>query len=73
MTTKHIKSANKSPHKGYILGAGDLKEPAKLIPVEVSLVDKHPNVNDSSLYLVGFGDVIGCKEWISSSVTKMRK
>ena len=53
MTAKNIKTANSSPYKRYIIEAGDLKEPAKLVPAEVALVEKHPTNNDPGPYLLG--------------------
>ena len=66
MTTKNIKLANSAPYKRYIIEAGDLKEPAKLVPAELALVEKHPIVNDPGPYLIGIGDVIGYEELIGS-------
>ena len=40
MTTKNIKSANSAPYKRYIIEAGELQEPAKLVPAEVALVER---------------------------------
>ncbi len=62
MTTKNIKSANSAPYKRYIIEAGDLKEPAKLVPTEVALVEKHPTNNDPGPYLIGIGDVLAYEE-----------
>ena len=44
MTTKNIKLANSAPYKRYIIEAGNLKEPAKWVPVEIALVERHPIV-----------------------------
>ncbi len=70
MTTKNIKLANSAPYKRYIIEAGDLKEPAKLVPAEVALIEKYPTVNDPGPYLIGIGDVIGYEELIGSSGTQ---
>ena len=64
MTTKNIKLANSAPYKRYIIEAGDLKEPAKLVPTEVALVEKHPTNNDPGPYLIGIGDVLAYEESI---------
>ena len=70
MTTKNIKLANSAPYKRYIIEAGDLKEPAKLVPTEVALVERYPTVNDPGPYLIGIGDVIGYEEALGSSGTQ---
>ena len=70
MTAKNIKLANSSPYKRYIIEAGDLKEPAKLVPADVALVEKHPTNNDHGAYLIGVGDVIGYEELIGSAGTQ---
>ena len=70
MTTKNIKLANSAPYKRYIIEAGDLKEPAKWVPVETALVERHPIVNNPGPYLIGVGDVIGYEELISSAGTQ---
>ena len=62
MTTKNIKLANSAPYKRYIIEAGDLTEPAKLVPAEIALVERLPTVNDPGPYLIGIGDVIGYEE-----------
>ena len=43
MTTKNIKLANSAPYKRYIIEAGDLKEPAKLVPAEMCFGRKASN------------------------------
>ena len=65
MTSKNIKSANSAPYKRYIIEAGNLKEPAKLVPTEVALVEKHPTVNDPGPYLIGIGDVLAYEDLVS--------
>ncbi len=70
MTTKNIKLANSAPYKRYIIEAGDLKEPAKWVPVELALVERHPIVNNPGPYLIGIGDVIGYEELIGSPGTQ---
>ncbi len=70
MTTKNIKLANSAPYNRYIIEAGDLKEPAKLVPADVALVEKYPTNNDPGPYLIGIGDVIGYEELIGSSGTQ---
>ena len=65
MTTKNIKLANSAPYKRYIIEAGDLKEPAKLVPADSALVEKYPANNDPGPYLIGVGDVIGYEELLS--------
>ena len=70
MTTKNIKLANSAPYKRYIIEAGDLKEPAKWVPVETALVERHPIVNNPGPYLIGVGDVIGYEELIGSAGTQ---
>ena len=50
MTIKNIKSANKTPYKRFIVEAGDLKEPAKLVSAEFALLEKHPTVNNPGPY-----------------------
>ena len=67
MTTKNIKLANSAPYKRYIIEAGDLKEPAKWVPVEIALVERHPTVNNPGPYFVGVGDVIGYEELITGT------
>ncbi len=67
MTTKNIKTANKTPYKRYIIEAGDLKEPARLVPAEVALVEKYPANNDPGPYLIGVGDVIAYEELVGST------
>ena len=67
MTTKNIKLANSAPYKRYIIEAGDLKEPAKLVPTEVALVEKHPTNNDPGPYLIGIGDVLAYEELVRGS------
>ena len=67
MTTKNIKLANSAPYKRYIIEAGDLKEPAKLVPAEIALVEKYPTVNDPGPYLIGIGDVIAYEELITGT------
>ncbi len=62
MTTKNINLANSAPYKRFIIEAGDLKEPAKLVPPEVALVEKHPTNNDPGPYLIGIGDVLAYEE-----------
>ncbi|MDA9702964.1 polysaccharide biosynthesis/export family protein [Paracoccaceae bacterium] len=64
MTTRNIELANSSPYKRYIIEAGDLKEPAKLVPSETALVEKLPPINDPGPYLIGVGDVIAYEELI---------
>ena len=64
MTTKNIELANSAPYKRYIIEAGDLKEPAKLVPTEVALVEKNPTNNDPGPYLIGIGDVIAYEELV---------
>ena len=54
MTANNIKSANSAPYKRYIVEAGDLKEPAKLVHVERLLI-----VNDPGPYLMKIANVIG--------------
>jgi len=70
MTTKNIKLANSAPYKRYIIEAGDLKEPAKWVPVGLALVERHPTVNNPGPYLIGVGDVIGYEELIGSAGTQ---
>ncbi len=70
MTSKNIKLANSAPYKRYIIEAGDLKEPAKLISAELALVERHPIINDPGPYLIGIGDVIGYEELIGGIGTK---
>ena len=67
MTIKNIKLANSAPYKRYIIEAGDLKEPAKLVPTEIALVEKHPTNNDPGPYLLGIGDVIAYEELVGST------
>ena len=67
MTTKTIELANRAPYKRYIIEAGDLKEPAKLVPTEVAMIEKHPTNNDPGPYLIGIGDVIGYEDLISDT------
>ncbi len=64
MTTNNIKLANSAPYKRYIIEAGDLKEPAKLVPTEVALVEKHPTNNYPGPYLIGIGDVLAYEELV---------
>ena len=64
MTSKNIKLANSAPYKRYIIEAGDLKEPAKLVPTEVALVERHPTNNDPGPYLIGIGDVLAYEELV---------
>ncbi len=70
MTIKNIKLANKVPYKRYIIEAGNLEEPAKLVPAEIALIENHPTLNDPGPYLIGIGDVIGYEELIGSSGTQ---
>ena len=70
MTEKNVKIANMAPYKRFVIEAGDLKEPAKLVPAEFALVEKHPVSNDPGPYLIGVGDVIVYEELISSSLTQ---
>ena len=72
MTTKNIKLANSAPYKRYIIEAGDLKEPAKLVPAEDALVEKYPIVNDPGPYLIGIGDVIGYEELLVTGTQNAR-
>ena len=64
MTTKNIKLANSAPYKRYIIEAGDLEEPAKLVPTEVALVEKRPTNNNPGPYLIGIGDVLAYEELV---------
>ena len=66
MTIKNIELANSAPYKRYIIEAGDLKKPAKLVPADLALVEKHPTENDPGPYLIGVGDVIGYEAQINS-------
>ena len=70
MTTKNIKLANRVPYKRYIIEAGDLKEPAKLVPAELALVEKYPVNTDPGPYLIGVGDVLGYEELPDGSGTQ---
>ena len=70
MTTKNIKLANSVPYKRYIIEAGDLKEPAKWVPADLALVERHPIVNDPGPYLIGIGDVLGYEELIGNTGTQ---
>ncbi len=67
MTTKNIKVANSAPYKRFIIEAGDLNEPAKLVPTEIALVEKYPIINDPGPYLIGTGDVIAYEELVGST------
>ena len=67
MTTKNIKLANSAPYKRYIIEAGDLKEPAKLVPTELALVEKYPTINDPGPYLIGIGDVLAYEELVEGN------
>jgi len=67
MTTKNIKVANSVPYKRYIIEAGDLREPAKLVPTEVALLEKHPTINDPGPYLIGIGDVLAYEELVGGA------
>ena len=66
MTTKKL-LANSVPYKCYIIEAGDLKEPAKLVPAELALVERYLTVNDPGPYLISTGDVIGYEEALDAS------
>lgn len=70
MTAKNIKLANSAPYKRFIIEAGDLKEPAKLVPADDALVEKYPTVNDPGPYLIGIGDVLGYEELAGISGTQ---
>ena len=70
MTAKNIKLANSGPYNRYIIEAGDLEKPAKLVPSEAALVEKIPSFNDPGPYLLGIGDVIGYEEAIDISNTQ---
>ena len=70
MTAKNIKLANSGPYNRYIIEAGNLKKPAKLVPSEVALVERIPPVNDPGPYLLGIGDVIGYEEPLGISGTQ---
>ena len=70
MTTKNILLANSVPYKRYIIEAGDLKEPAKLVPAEVALVERYPTANNPGPYLIGTGDVIGYEEALDALGTQ---
>ena len=67
MTTKNIKLANSAPYKRFIIEAGDLKEPARLVPTELALVEKHPIINDPGPYLIGIGDVLAYEELVEGT------
>ena len=67
MTAKNIRFANSAPYKRYIIEAGDLKEPAKLVSAEVALVEKHPTINDPGPYLLGIGDVLAYEELVGGT------
>ncbi len=67
MTTKTIKLANREPYKRYIIEAGDLKEPAKLVPSKLALVEKYPTINDPGPYLIGIGDVLAYEELVGGT------
>ena len=67
MTTKNIALANSAPYKRYIIEAGNLKEPAKLVSTEVALVEKHPTSNDPGPYLIGIGDVLAYEELVGGT------
>ena len=67
MTTKNILLANSVPYKRYIIEAGDLKEPAKLVPAELALVERYLTVNDPGPYLISTGDVTGYEEALDAS------
>ena len=67
MTNKNIKVANSVPYKRYIIEAGDLREPAKLVPAEVALLEKHPTINDPGPYLIGIGDVLAYEELVGGA------
>ena len=70
MTTKNIKLANSAPYNRDVLDAGDLKELAKLVPAEKSLVARLPIVNDPGFHLIGIGDGIDMNEPLEVSGTK---
>ncbi len=72
MTFKNIKSANKTPYKRFIVEAGDLKEPAKLVSAEFALLEKHPTVNNPGPYLIGVGDVIEYEELVNTVTQNVR-
>ncbi len=67
MTSKNIKSANLTPYIRQIIEAGDLKEPAKLIPAEIAIVENYPINNDPGPYLIGIGDVIEYEEKVGGN------
>lgn len=67
MTTKNIKVANSAPYKRYIIEAGNLKEPATLVPTEVALVEKYPTNNEPGPYLIGIGDVVAYEELVGGT------
>ena len=73
MTAKNIKLANSAPYKRYIIEAGDLKEPAKLVPAEMALVERLPTVNDPGPYRIGIGDVVGYEEALGFSGTQVSR
>ena len=62
MTEESIISANTTPYRRHIIEAGNLKQPAKLIPAETALVEKVPLNNDPGPYLIGIGDIIAYEE-----------
>ena len=67
---KNRKLANSAPCKRYIIEAGDLKEPAKLVPAEFALLERYPIINNPGPYLIGIGDVIGYQEFTNISNTQ---
>ena len=58
------------PLSVILIEAGDLKEPAKLVPAEFALVERYPIINDPGPYLIGIGDVIGYQEFTNISNTQ---
>ncbi len=62
LTSKAVISANKSPYKRFIVDAGDLKRPAKIIPADNALKEKLPPKIDPGPYILGSGDVVSLSQ-----------
>ena len=58
MTMKTVKNANLEPYKRRVVKAGNLQEPARILPLSKALQEFLPSENDPGPYILGVGDVI---------------
>tara|TARA_X000000950_G_C13887768_1_gene649576 strand:+ start:1504 stop:2679 length:1176 start_codon:yes stop_codon:yes gene_type:complete len=58
MTLETAKKANLEYYKRRVVKAGNLREPAKILPVSEAMQEFLPKQNDPGPYIMGIGDVI---------------